>query len=604
MVDLKKKPFNLTDDQIQWVEDTIASMTLEEKIGQLFVHMTGNTTDEEAIKGEIEQIHMGGLRFNPKSKEEMWEMNRNFQKNSKIPILSAVNVEAGGNGASKDGTNVGQQIKVAATGDSDYAYKMGQICGKETVATGSNWAFTPIVDILYNWHSPVISTRAFGNDPDLVLEFSKAYFKGISESGVVCAMKHFPGDGVDERDHHVATSVNSLSCEEWDATFGKVYKGMIDAGVQAVMTGHFLMPAYQKYFSPETKDEDLLPTTICKELTTNLLRDKLGFNGLVVTDASHMVGLTGRAARRDIVPDAIMAGCDMFLFLNDVEEDLKYMTDAYNDGRLTDERLTDALRRILGLKAVVGLDTFTMDKFPSKEELSIIGCEEHQKVAKEVSDKSVTLAKQVGENIFPVTPDKYKKILLVPVGPAPNKILVMAGMGADGSKLTNNIKDQLEEKGFEVEIYMDPIEKMFGDVSKLTLEQLDQFRKSRAANAKKNSKGAYGNKQSIAALTDNYDLVICVANVNATMRTTQRLEWKISKGGWDNPWYVNELPVIFVSFNCPFHLADVPQIKNFINCYDSQDSTVESFIEKISGESEFTGVSTVDVFCGMIDTKI
>ncbi len=599
-VDLKKKPYSLTDEQITWVEDTIESMSLEEKIGQLFVHLTGGT-DEESIKEEIDMAKMGGIRFNPKPKYDMWEMNRRFQAHSKIPVLSAVNVESGGNGASKDGTNVGQEIKVAATGDSKYAYKLGQICGREAKATGSNWAFAPITDITYNWHTPVISTRAFGNDPDMVLEMSKEYFRGISESGIVCAMKHFPGDGLDERDQHVATSVNTFSCEEWDETFGKVYEGMIDAGVQSVMTGHIMMPAYQKYFNPDMKDDEVLPATICKELLTDLLKGKMGFNGLIVTDASHMVGLAGRGKRSDIVPDSIMAGCDMFLFFNDMEEDTRYMTEAYKDGRLTDERLMDALRRILGLKALIGLDTFTMDKFPPKEGLDIVGCEEHKKVSEEVSDKSITLVKQVGENIFPVVPEKYKNILIVPVGPEPSPILVMSGQGADGTKLLESMKSKLETRGHEVTIYEDPIKKLFGDLAKLTPEKRAEMMKSQRN--PKNAKGVYGMKTSIGSLTSQYDLVICVANVSATMRTTQRLEWAISKGGWDNPWYVNELPVIFASFNCPFHLADVPQVKNFVNCYDSQESSIASFIEKIAGESEFTGVSTVDAFCGMIDTR-
>jgi len=602
MANLKEKPFLLKEKQIKWVEETIKNMTIDEKIGQLFVHMTGNSTDEQAIKEEIKETKLGGIRFNPRSKEEMWEMNRLFQKNSKVPILSAVNVEAGGNGASKDGTNVGQEIKIAATGDSKYAYKLGQICGKETAATGSNWAFTPIVDITYNWHNPVISTRAFGNDPDLVLEYSKEYFRGISESNIPCAMKHFPGDGLDERDQHVATSVNSFSCEEWDETFGKVYKGMIDAGVQSIMTGHIMLPSYQKHFSPGTKDEDLMPATICKELLTDLLRGKLEFNGLIVTDASHMVGLSGRSKRSDIVPDSIMAGCDMFLFFNDIEEDFKYMKDAYLDGRLTEERLEEALQRILGFKAMIGLDEFTMDKFPKKEGLSVIGCEEHKNIAKEVADKSITLVKQVGDNIFPVIPEKYNKILLVPVGPEPNPILAMAGMGTDGTKLKNSLKEKLVEKGFKVDIYEDPVKKMLGQLQGMSPEQMEKLMKSAEKDSKSN-KGAYGFKNTIASLTDNYDIVICFANVNAAMRTTQRLEWAISKGGWDNPWYVNELPVIFVSFNCPFHLADVPQVKNFINCYDAQDVTIDALIEKLTGKSTFTGVSTVDAFCGLIDTK-
>ncbi len=595
MVDLTKKPYCLSEKKIQWVQDTIASMTEEEKIKQLFVHLTGAVDNEELVKEEATTMKMGAIRFNPRKKEEMYNMNRLFQKYSNIPVLSAVNVESGGNGATSDGTNVGQQVKVAATGDSSYAYKMGQICGKETRATGSNWAFAPIVDLTLNWRNPAISTRAFGNDPDMVLEFSKEYFRGISESGILCAMKHFPGDGVDERDPHIATSINSLTCEEWDATYGKVYRGMIDAGVQSLMPGHIMLPAYQKKYNPSVKDDEYLPATLSKEILTDLLRVQLGFNGLIVTDASHMVGLAGRAKRSELIPQSIMAGCDMFLFYNDYEEDIQYMTEALHDGRLTEERLHDALMRILGLKALAGLDTFTMDQFPAKEMLDIIGCTEHKKVSDEVSDKAITLVKQVGENIFPIT--KYKRILIVPVGPEPSPIMAMAGLGADGSKLIGSLKEKLQQRGHTVEFYVDPMEAFMKKMAALSPEQRLAERKQLS------KKGAYGMKTSISSLTDQYDLVICVANVSSTMRTTQRLEWKISKGGWDNPWYVNEIPTIFVSFNCPFHLADVSQVKNYINCYDAQESSVEAFVAKIEGESNFTGISPVDAFCGMMDTR-
>lgn len=186
-------------------------------------------------------------------------------------------------------------------------------------------------------------------------------------------------------------------------------------------------------------------------------------------------------------------------------------------------------------------------------------------------------------------------VLIVPVGPEPSPILAREGMGADGSKLYNSLKAELEAKGFEVKIYVDPL-KAFIELMRTNPEKAATMRLG-------GGKGVYGNKQSIAALTDNYDLVVCVANVSATMRTTQRIEWAISKGGWDNPWYVNEIPTIFVSFNCPFHLFDVPQIKNFINCYDSQDITVHALVEKFVGNSQFTGKSTVDAFCGVMDTR-
>ena len=595
MVNLKAKPFYLTDEQISWVEDAIAHMTKEEKIGQLFIHLTGSNKEED-VQEEVSRMHMGGIRFNPRSKEEMWEMNYNFQKCSKIPALSAVNVESGGNGASRDGTFIGNEMKIAATGDTRYAYELGRICGIETKATGSNWAFAPIVDLVTNWHNPGISVRGWGKDADTVLAMSKEYFRGISESGIVCAMKHFPTQRSTVRDPHIATSVNALSMEEWDRSYGKVYKGMIEAGVQAVMPGHIMMPAYQRHFCPGSR------TRICESLPPS----PRSFWAIFSAASSASMGSSSRMPRTwsasragqsagELVPGAIMAGIDMFLFYNDIEEDTRYMTEAYDKGILTEERLHDALSRILALKCVVGLDKFTLDQFPSKEGLSAIGRPEYKEIAKEVAEKSVTLVKHT-EDIFPVTPEKYKRILLVSVGPHPSPILARAGMGADGSKLKNQLKEKLEARGFAVTEYVDPVAKIVelmqkgGDEATKLLSQ-------------KGNKGAYGLKQSVSALTDNYDLVLCYANVSSTMRTTQRLEWAISKGGWDNPWYVNEIPTIFVSFNCPFHLVDVPQIKTFVNCYDANEATVDAFLDKFEGKSEFTGISPVDAFCGMLDTR-
>jgi len=189
--------------------------------------------------------------------------------------------------------------------------------------------------------------------------------------------------------------------------------------------------------------------------------------------------------------------------------------------------------------------------------------------------------------------------MLVSVGPHPNQFLAAAGMALDGSKLTNDLKAKLEERGFEVTIYVDPIAKIMEIVKEKGPGVLAELKKGGKGN-----KGLYGMKQKVSDLTDNYDMVLCFANVPGTMKTNQRLEWAISKGGWDNPWYVDELPVVFVSFNCPFHLADVPQVKNFINCYDSHEFTLNALIDKMMGVSEFKGKSPVDAFCGLVDTRI
>ena len=168
---------------------------------------------------------------------------------------------------------------------------------------------------------------------------SKAYLDGAhTVPGFACAAKHFPGNGLDFRDAHLSNNCNDLPEEEWMATFGHVYKTLIDGGVDAIMGGHILMRTYLKDMNPNLRDEEMLPATLCPEIMTGLLRDRLGFNGMVVTDASHMVGMTNRMKRKDMLPASINAGCDMFLFFNDPDEDYNTMLDAYKSGIISEER--------------------------------------------------------------------------------------------------------------------------------------------------------------------------------------------------------------------------------------------------------------------------
>lgn len=584
-VDLKAKPFHLSDEDIRWVEETIASMSIEEKIGQLFFNM-GSSRTKEYLTSVLNNYHIGGVRYNPGTAEEVYEQNKILQVNSKIPLLIAANTEAGGNGACTDGTEVGVQVKIGATNDPKYAYEMGRVSGVEAAAIGCNMSFAPIVDITYNWRNPIISSRAFGADPDLVLEMSLAYMKGIQESGIAPTAKHFPGDGVDERDHHLSYSVNSMSREEWDQTFGKVYKGLIDAGLPAILAGHIHMPAYQRYFNPDVKDEELLPATLSKELITDLLRGKLGFNGVVITDASHMVAMTSSMKRSRILPTAIAAGCDLFLFFNDPDEDFEYMMNGYKEGIITEERLQEALERILGLKAKLGLHKKKKTEIlpPKKEALAKIGLPENKALFREVADKAITLVKDKQE-IWPVTPKKYKRILLVDVKGHEGGFGALIG---SKEKAVDIMKELLEAEGFEVTIWESTEEK----IMKLPPEE----RQKALANV-------YAQKRPIRDLTDHYDLIINIANVNHG-GTVQRPVWPASKGTPDIPFYVHEVPTIFVSVQCPFHLADVPQVKTYINTYDSRKVTLEVLVEKLTDKSEFKGVSPVDAYCGLLDTRI
>lgn len=589
MVDLRAMPYHLDDEGVAWVEETIASMTDEQKIGQLFVNM-GASRDPDYLRDVVGSYQFGAVRYNPGPAAEVHEQNRILQEASPIPLLIASNAEAGGNGACTDGTYVGFPIKLGATNDARFAYEMGRISGVESSAIGCNWAFAPIVDLLVNWRNPIISNRAFGADPELVLEMAKAYKRGMDVSGVACTMKHFPGDGIDERDHHLSSSVNDLSTEEWDATFGTVYAGMIEAGVQAVMIGHIMLPAYQRHFSPGLADQDLRPSSLSKEIVTDLLKGKLGFNGLVVTDASHMVGLTAAMKRRDLVPQAIAAGCDLFLFFNDPDEDFGYMMDGYRNGVITPERLTEALRAILGTKAALGLHRKAKEDLvpPAEEALARIGLPENVAVAAEVTDHAITLVKNVDETILPVTPERYRRILVIPIkGPDNPAAAIFGGAGPHPAEA---FAERLRAAGHEVEVFESAIDKL--------LELPEDERMAGIL-------GMYAGKAPISALTEKYDLVINVAKVVGGMQPVERVNWPASKGTPDLPWYVHEVPTIFVSVAAPFHLADAPAVKCYINAYDSRDVTLDVLVEKLAAGAEaFRGTSPVDAFCGFLDTRL
>lgn len=585
MVNLRIKPYNLDDEGVKWVQDTIASMTLEEKIGQLFVNM-GASRDKEYLTGILDNYHIGGVRYNPGKAEEVYEQNKILQENSKIPLLIAANTESGGNGACTDGTYVGNEVKIAATNDKKYAYELGRVSGVEAAAIGCNWSFAPIVDINRNWRNPIISTRTWSADVEQTLELSLEYMRGIMENGIAPAAKHFPGDGIDERDQHLSFAPNGLSVEDWDATFGRVYGGLFEAGLPSIMAGHIGLPEYVRYFNPNATEEELImPATLNKYILTDLLRKKMKFNGLVVTDASHMVAMTSPLKRKDMLPQAIAAGSDLFLFFNDPDEDFNWMMEGYKNGVITEERLEEALTRILGTKAALGLHKKAKIEIlqPKEEAMAKIGLEENKAIAPEVADKAITLVKNK-ENIFPISPEKHKRVLLVEVKGTEGGFGAM--LGGAGPKPVDVMKDLLEKEGFQVEIYESPMDK----IMKLPKEEI----MGAIANV-------YAQKRPISTLTDNYDLIINVANVNPN--TDQRIQWPASKGTPDIPFYVNEVPTIFVSVQCPFHLADVPQVKTYINTYDKHDFTLKALVDKMVGKSEFIGVSPVDAFCGLLDTR-
>ena len=562
MIRYKENPFFLNDDQIRWVEDTYASMTAEERLGQLFCPIVF-TKEEEELKHLTEHYHIGGMLYREGPGEELRQAHETLQKYSRIPLLTASNLEYGGNGSAVEGTYFGREMLVAASGDAENAYRLGKVSCSEGAAVGVNWSFAPVVDLDLNYHNPITNVRTFGSDLQTVINMGKAYIRGAKEAGVATAVKHFPGDGVDERDQHLLTSVNSLSCEEWDKSYGRIYEEMIRAGTLTVMAAHIAMPAYEEKYDGK-KCKRIIPATLSANLLKKLLREKLGFNGLVTTDATPMVGFCSAMDRETAVPLCIENGCDMFLFNRNMDEDYRFMAEGYRKGILSEERLEEAVKRILAVKAALGLPEKQKEGglVPGPEALKILNCEEHDRWAAECADRGVTLVKDT-QHLLPISPEKHRRILLELMGDFPSNGRVLAAF-----------KDRLEQEGFEVTVYEPE-----------GFEVMDD---------------------SVESFRSRYDLVFYVGNIEtASNRTVSRLNWHTMFGLGNNmPWMVHEVPALFVSVGNPYHLLDAPMIQTFVNGYCNSDYVIRAVIDKLLGRSGFHGVSPVDPFCGRRDLAL
>lgn len=287
-----------------------------------------------------------------------------------------------------------------------------------------------------------------------------------------------------------------------------------------------------------------------------------------MTDATAMAGMAIPMPRAQAVPQAIAAGCDMFLFTRNLEEDFAYMKQGVADGVITAERLDDALTRILGLKAALQLHRKQAEGSlsPSLDRaLQTLGNSAQEAWAAECADQSVTLVKDNGK-ILPISPEKHKRLLVYDI----------QGDGSffdsDKTPTYDVFIGLLAQEDFEVDRF-DP------------------------------SRGMEGLMQPSTAVTERYDLIIYLASlVTKSNQTVVRIEWAMPMGA-NAPIYMSSVPTIFISVENPYHLVDVPRVQTYINTYNASETTLRALVDKLLGRSPFQGVSPVDAFCGLWDTR-
>jgi beta-N-acetylhexosaminidase len=554
---LTKFPFNLTADDVAWVTRTRDGLSTPQKIRQLFVQVFFG--DDMGNAARLGALAPGGVhRFMGQDLERNWAATRAFMETCEVPPFITGDFEGGGN-HSTCMTAFTNQLGVAAANDPALAAQVVTAMARESAALGFNWTFTPCVDINKNTGSAIVGTRSYGSDETTILEQALIHMRMMQAEGIAATAKHWPGEGFDWRDQHLVTTHNPLTPADWHKSFGHIYKSLIDAGLMSVMSAHIALPEYAKAKGAEGL-ELYRPASISKYLNFDLLRGELGFNGLIVSDATPMAGLGSFAGRAEIVPQVIENGCDVFLFSENEEQDITHMENGLRSGALSEQRLEDAVTRILGLKAALGLHRKTLDQriLPLEQVKSIVNSAAHQDISRKAADQSVTLVKDTG-NFLPLNPTRHQRICWISNG-APG---FFPGMPASHM---NTLRSTLEQRGFTVTDF----------------------------------------NPDTPPTPQNTDVVLYVlAEESSLGKSRITLPWMTLQprnfNGLTRYWH--DVPTIMVSFGHTYYLQDAPRVPVYINAYSVVPDAQLAVAERLTGNRGFSGVSPIDAFAGAPDAR-
>jgi beta-glucosidase len=368
----------------------IDSLSLRSQIAQMIVvRASGFLYDHQIQYPQWELPHqalsrlikngIGGVIFVGGSAPELYLRTKQLQSKAQIPLLIAADVEEGVGQRFKGATHFPppMSLKYISTEFGTeigigYAKAMGAITAKEAAAIGLNWVLAPVVDVNNNPANPVINVRSFGEEPEQVINLTTAFIQGARDYPVLTTAKHFPGHGDTAVDSHLQTPVLEHSGDRFDRIELPPFKAAIEAGVDSVMSAHVFAPSL---------DANTI-STLSHSTLTGLLREELGFEGLIVTDALIMAGVSDRYSPEEVAVEAILAGADILLMPIDAERTITAILEAVESGKITSDRLKLSITRIWKAKAKI---------LNSQSNLNDIGRSEHLKIAEEITTKSIQI---------------------------------------------------------------------------------------------------------------------------------------------------------------------------------------------------------------------
>jgi beta-N-acetylhexosaminidase len=364
----KPGPLHLSADGQHWVEHTLKSLSLEEKVGQMlnvryFTDFQNfDSAGYQQFREQMQKYHLGSVVLTihtdgpillKNGPLEVAAVANQLQRDSRLPLLIAADFERGLDSRVSGTPAFPDAMAFGAVGDPDRAERYGAIVAEEARAVGIHWNFFPVADVNSNPDNPIINTRSFGEDPAMVGKFVSAYIKGAAEHGMLTTVKHFPGHGDTGTDSHLGVAKVEGDLNHLKSIELPPFQQAISAGVAAVMVAHLSVPAL---------DNDVNNVaTISPRVVTDVLKKEMGFTGVVVTDALEMRGLTSIYPPGPVSPtaraavDAVKAGDDVILWPTDLDGAFQGIVAAVKRGEISESRINDSVRKILAMKASVGL---------------------------------------------------------------------------------------------------------------------------------------------------------------------------------------------------------------------------------------------------------
>ncbi|GGN30456.1 MULTISPECIES: glycoside hydrolase family 3 protein [Marinomonas] len=543
----RKTPFYLNDQAIEWVSKTYSELTLEQKVGQLFNLMILNNSDEELSL--VKLIQPGGItKFIVEELDSEVKIMNQLRDHSNLPLLVSGDLEGGGMSFSF-GAQVPNQLGLAGLKDERAVEYCTQVIAQESKLLGFNWSFTPVIDINAKFRSAIVGTRSYGSDVDIIERMSRANITTFQNNGIAATAKHWPGEGFDDRDQHLVTTVNPLNMLEWEERYGRLYRSAIECNVMSIMSAHIALPEYVKSHD-DNPEEWWRPASVSKLLNEKLLRGELGFNGLIVSDATTMAGVSGWAKREDVVAEIIENGCDMLLFCKDPVEDYAFMLKAVREGRVSEARLEQSVLRILAMKAALGLqnkpEEISVDKFNA-----LLASDYADKIS-ELNRRTVHLVKNRND-ILPISLDHHKRVLIISTGLRHTFV---------AEPLPLSVASILRNEGFQV----------------------TEFHAGMALNV------------------NDYDWVLYLsADESMLLKSHIYIDWMALQDGFVNatyrPWV--DIPTVMVSFGHPYLLYDAPKAPVYINAYSPLLEVQQAVVDGLLGRLSFNTDAAIDPFCGL-----